>query len=237
MIRIAIVDDEEIILNCMRRKIINLFERMNIENEIYSFVNGDILIKECNEKHFDIIFLDIDMPDVSGIDIARKLRIKGSKVDIIFVTNKEDMVYESIKFSPFRFIRKSKFDSEIEEAIDEFINKISQKTVLKTFSTDNGKKTIDIEKIVSVEVQSHKLIIVMENKNENFIANGNLKDIEPELIQNGFIKIHQSYIVNYRYINLIKPKEIVMDNGDILPLSRSRYKSTQIEFMKLSRRN
>ncbi len=80
---------------------------------------------------------------------------------------------------------------------------------------------------------SHKLNIHLEN--ESFIANGNLKDIEELFHSYGFIKIHQSYIANYRYINLIKRTEVMLDDGKSLPLSRSRIEQVKLEYMRFIR--
>ena len=73
------------------------------------------------------------------------------------------------------------------------------------------------------------------NDNKDFIANGNLKDIENEIAEYGFIRIHQSYLVNFQYINIIKQKEIVLDNGQSLPISRGKYENVKMQFVRFSR--
>ena len=67
------------------------------------------------------------------------------------------------------------------------------------------------------------------------IANGNLKDVEDQLCAYGFIKTHQSFLVNFRYINFIKHSEIILDNGTSIPLSRGRYEQVKKEYMLLTR--
>ena len=67
------------------------------------------------------------------------------------------------------------------------------------------------------------------------MTNGNLKDIEELFYTYGFIKIHQSFLVNFRFINYIKRNEVILDDGKMLPLSRSRYEQTKFEYMRLSR--
>ena len=114
MIRIAIVDDEQIILNSIHKKIQDILNELNIEFEIQDFTSGKTALKEITEKVFDIIFLDIDMPDVSGMTIAKKIRIQEENLEIVFITNKDELVYDAIKVVPFRFIRKSRFDEEIQ---------------------------------------------------------------------------------------------------------------------------
>lgn len=235
MIRIAIVDDEQIILNSIRKKIEKILYDLNAEFEIQDFTSGKAALKEITEKGFDIIFLDIDMPDVSGMTIAKKLRMQEENLEIVFITNKDELVYDAIKVFPFRFIRKSRFDEEIQEALCEFIAKSNNRKSVYIFSTPNGEKAVQTAQIRYIEVSSHKLSIHLLN--ESFITSGNLKDIEELFYTYGFIKIHQSYLANFRFINYIKRNEVILDNGTALPLSRSRYEKTKFEYMRLSREN
>ncbi|HOF67872.1 MAG TPA: LytTR family DNA-binding domain-containing protein [Ruminococcus sp.] len=233
MIRIAVVDDEQIILNSIHKKIAKILYDLNAEFEIQDFTSGKTALKEITEKEFDIIFLDIDMPDISGMTIAKKIRMQEENIEIVFITNKDELVYDAIKVVPFRFIRKSRFDEEIKEALHEFIAKLNNRKLFYIFSTSNGEKTVQPPQIRYVEVSSHKLSIHMLN--ESFITNGNLKDIEEQFYTYGFIKVHQSFLVNFRFINYIKRNEVILDNGTALPLSRSRYEKTKFEYMRLSR--
>lgn len=84
-----------------------------------------------------------------------------------------------------------------------------------------------------VEVNSHKLNI--HEKDNLTIANGNLKDVEEQMHTYGFIKTHQSYLVNFRYINFINHREVLLDNGESIPLSRGRYEQVKKEYMVLTR--
>ena len=132
MIRIAVVDDEQIILNSIHKKIERILYDLNAEFEIQDFTSGKTALKEITEKVFDIIFLDIDMPDISGMTIAKKIRMQEN-LEIVFITNKDELVYDAIKVVPFRFIRKSRFDEEIQEALHEFIAKSNSRKSFYTF--------------------------------------------------------------------------------------------------------
>lgn len=235
MLRIAVVDDEPIILKKIADKIKELSDGFEEECIIEKFTDGFELLARHSENAFDIIFLDIDMPGIFGTDIAKKLRERHAESEIVFVTNKDEMVYEAIKYMPFRFIRKTRFNDEIYEAIVQLVKKRSEKNALLVFSIDNGKKTVNVVDIIYIEVQSHKLYVHIQKNGIHFTAKGNLKDVEKELAYHGFIKIHQSYLVNYRYINAINRKSIILDNGESLPISRGKYESVQKSFMLLSR--
>ena len=233
MIRIAIVDDEKIILRSIHKKIEGLFCKAGVKFEIYDYTDAVVALKEIEKSSFDILFLDIDMPEISGMEIAKKLRVQEENIDIVFITNKEELVYDAIKFTPFRFIRKYRFEDEIEEAVNEFMNKFGKNNYTYMFSTPQGKKGVLVTRIKYIEVMSHKLNVY--GINESFIANGNLKDIENIFYDYGFLKIHQSYLVNYRFINLIKYKEVILDDGKTLPISRGKYEKIKFDYMRFSR--
>ncbi len=235
MIRIAIVDDEEIFLNSINSKIKELMQKNGTENKIYIFTDGKSMLEQNEKAAFDIVFLDIDMPEITGIDIAKQLRDKHADIEIIFVSNKDEMVYESIKYTPFRFIRKNRFENEIQEAIETYLKKMKRNAFSYIFSTENGKKPVIVVDIMYIEVKSHKLYVYLEDIESSFIANGNMKDIEKVLSQYGFIRIHQGYLVNFRFINLIRQKEVHLDNGTRLPLSRGKYEKTKLDLMRMSR--
>lgn len=230
---IAIADDETIILQEIRKKITTILESKECEFEIFVFSDGKSLLQFCQSHKIDFLFLDIAMPGINGIDVAKKIRSHNDTVEIVFITNKEEMVYESIKYAPFRFIRKTKFNDEIQETIDCYFKKIGWLHRQLLFSTEHGKRSEFIFKIIYIEVKSHKLTV--HTKNTEFEANGNLNSIELELLQDGFIRTHQSYLVNFRYIDFIRHKWIILDDGTQLPLSRGKAENVKKKLMQFSR--
>ena len=147
MIRIAVVDDEQIILNSIHKKIEKILYDLNAEFEIQDFTSGKTALKEITEKGFDVIFLDIDMPDVSGMTIAKKIRMQEENIEIVFITNKDELVYDAIKVVPFRFIRKSRFDEEIQEALHEFIAKLNNKKYSIYSQHQMGKRQFSLPRL------------------------------------------------------------------------------------------
>ncbi len=233
MIQIAIVDDEEIILHAFHDKIRDILSEKTENFEISNFSDGKDFLERCLLNNYDIIFLDIDMPEITGIDIAKAIRKYNVSSEIIFITNKDEMVYASLRYAPFRFIRKVKFEDEIQEATESVLHKIAKKSEVFLFSTISGKRKEYVTNILYIEVKSH--ILTIHTQEAQFEARGNLKDIESRLVQFGFIRIHQSYLVNYKYINLVKQKVVVLDSGIELPLSRGRSEEVKKKLIFFSR--
>lgn len=233
MIQIAVVDDEPLIIDMISEKVSDILNKHKIDYEVLTFTDGKSLIKSFEQRGFNLIILDIDMPDITGIDIAKKIRSYSESTTIIFVTNKDEMVYEAIKFVPFRFIRKTNFEAEIHEAIESFLEKNTRKKEVLMFSTENGKKNLPVSNIIFIEVDSHKLTV--HTKSGWLEANGTLKDIELQGRDYGFIRIHQSYLVNFRFITVINHKGVKLDSGELLPLGRGKYENVKMELMRFSR--
>ena len=115
MIRIAIVDDDKKFMAIYKQIIASLFSEHHVKTEINDFFSGKEFIKSLSITKYDLVFMDIDMPEVSGIDIAAELRNNKQNLDIIFVSAHPHFVFEAIRFTPYRFIRKSNFKSETKE--------------------------------------------------------------------------------------------------------------------------
>ena len=233
-IRIAVVDDEKIFADLISNRLHTFLKNKNVLFGIDIFTSGMSFLSACSSLSYDLVYLDIDMPEITGLDIAQKLRMKRSEIEVIFITNKDDLVYDTIRYTPFRFIRKSRFELEFEEAIEQYLSKREAQKALFFFSTEQGKRPINVVLVSYIEVQSHKLTLHLPD--ETIFANGNLSDIEKKIQHLGFIRIHSSYLVNFRYIDLIDHKSVILDDKTVLPLSRGRSESTKMALIQFSRR-
>lgn len=236
MLKIAVVDDDNNYILIIKNELSNILSRLSYDKyEIQTFTDGETLL-ESNGR-FDLFLLDIDMPTINGFDLADKFSRNnvsgGDGSSIIYISNYEDLVFESFKYSPLRFVRKKKLKDDLEEAIMAFLKKRKNNCHKLLFSTVLGKRSISVNDIMYIEVTSHKLNIHIGE--QKIIANGNLKDIEESLREYGFIKTHQSYMVNFRYINFIRHTEVILDDGSKIPLSRGRYEQVKKDYIILTR--
>lgn len=219
--KIAICDDSNIILEYMSEKIKDIFREKKCNVSIEKFNNGKDLIKNLTNEFFDVIFLDIDMPNLNGFDIAKKIQSSAISSNIIFISNLEGSVYESLKFRPFRFIRKSHFDKEIYSAIEDLMKTLICSNENIIISLSNEKIRLYPNKIIYIECNDKILKIISHS--EVLELRYRLKDIEIHLEKYGFIRIHKGYLVNSKYIYRINKKgEIILESGERLPVSKRR---------------
>lgn len=129
MSNIAICDDEQLYLDKIAKTIRKFFSTNNIEHVVKLFdgVDKNLIMNVLSE--FDIIILDIDMPNITGIEVADQIRKYNEDVIIVFCTNVESLVFQTIKYAPFRFIRKSKLNEEMLELLESLKNKLAKESV------------------------------------------------------------------------------------------------------------
>jgi DNA-binding LytR/AlgR family response regulator len=219
MTKIAICDDDENFTLELGHTVKEIFETNLQSYEISIFNDGTALL--FSEIEFDVLFLDIDMPNISGIEIANILRKNNTQIILIFVTWYEDMVYTSLKYKPFRFLRKKFIKEEINEVINDLIEELNEINEFYSIKTNAALSQIKIRDIMYFEVYDHQILIHIRNS-DVLEANLALSKIEKRLNNKGFIRIHNSYLVNYVYIFSIEKSEIILDGKIKLPLSKHR---------------
>lgn len=239
MLRIAIVDDDKKFIAIYRQIIANLFSEHHVKIELIDFFSGNDFIKSLSVKKYNLIFMDIDMPEISGIDIAAELRNNNQNLDIIFVSAHTHFVFEAIRFTPYRFIRKTNFKAETKEAVDSYCSRTNMKFKMLSLELQNGdtlnERINDIIQFFSVR---HDIYYLLKNEREAKCLSRkySLSQLERLTKDYGFLRVHKSYLVNYRYIKSINAKSVVISNGDEIPISHGRKTEIQDNFMELLRK-
>ncbi len=225
IVQIAVCDDEIIFLDNFVNQISTQFRKAGMEIELSSFTNGTVLLEESKKIPFDVLFLDIEMPGISGIEVAEAIRAVNPFVNIIFVTNRDDLVFQSIHYKPFRFIRKSCLPEELPEAISAMAKKISSENQYYTVSFNNSSRQIRVTDIMYVE--SYKHDIFLYTRDDKYRIKSKLQRLEKDFEVFGFIRVHSGYLVNYRFIYSIDKTKVVLNNKDMVPLSRYRLETVK----------
>ena len=197
--KIAVCDDEKRILAYIADRVKESFDQQKMAVTIDTFGNSADFVTKLETDFYDAVFLDIDMPQVSGFDSSRYLCRSTHECLIIFVSNKEDTVYESFQFQPFRFIRKSCFEQEIDETVRALATELCSSKDNIVLYNGNYQLRIAPSRIKYIECNNKTLKIV--SPTDTTELRYRMMDIEEKLQGYGFIRIHKGYLVNYRYIN------------------------------------
>ena len=235
MIHIGICDDDRYFLDYIGYKIEKILEKKNISYKIHRLSNGIELLNAYDEKNkpFDIIFLDIDMPKIDGLEVAEVIRKKDEETILMFLTSMDNEVYKTFKYDTFRFIRKSHIDMELDETLKSSLEKLKDEK--HVFKTTDGNLSLYISDILYFEFLDRTVHIkTFDSKYKTTIRR--FKDIETVFESKGFVSIHRGCIVNENYIKSIGNLDITLDNDEKLPVSRYRIEDVKKSFIKAARR-
>ena len=231
---IAICDDEKRICSILTEKVKGFCP----DAEVVSYTSGTVLL---NSGSFpDILLLDIRMPDMGGMDVARALRDKGWRKILIFVTGEEDQVFNAFDLKAFHFLVKPVADEKLRTVLmnaREELGRVERTSVSndKYISIQSGPShiSINLSRLLYAEVFNRKIILHMDKENIEYY--GQLSALE-ELVDKDFYHIHRSYLVNMKYVQKYDRSSVTLLNSDNIPIARREYDGFLKTYMEYSRR-
>ena len=234
MIRIAIVDDEADILQYISGKVKETLEKLKYSAGLESYLSSNELLEQNRIQNFDIVFLDLEMPEPDGMQTAQIIRENYPNVIIAIVTNRDDLVFNAFQYDVSAFIRKKHFETEIEKVVERLYKKAKNKRSGYVLKTASGEKSFGINDIVYIESENHNVYLYDKSgkKIKIFYTLEKLSNILSEEI---FIRCHSGIIVSCQYIFSINKDNIELINDISVPLSRSRRKEVKSRFQRFMR--
>jgi len=224
-LNIAVVDDEEAI----REQIGGFIKKRNPDFHISGFATGEGLL--AAGTGFDIIFLDIQMEGMGGIEAARILRQRNVDAVLVFITGIREYVFEAFDVSAFHYLLKpieeSKFIEVLERAAGEAGKRKVQKEQQIFIRTKNRGYTLNLSSILYIENRGKKVEIHTTDMEEIIEAYATMEELEGQL-GGGFYRCHRGYLVNMAHIARYDADSIFLSSGEEVYLTRKRHN----EFVK-----
>ena len=239
MLKIAILDDNKTALMISTSAVEAFLKEKNAEYQLFSFSNPLNFLASAKEEKFDLSFLDIDMPEMNGLEVADQLSEIAKNGQIIFLSQREDLVFECLKFHPFGFIRKSKLIDDFSLMMNQYYQTISNAESDETkidFVDKTKTVSFKIKEIVYIEGDRNYQKVVLKDKSSQNIRVA-MGQLEEKLRAHGFIRIHKGYLLNYLYIRSIATDEVYLTTGVSLPMSKKRREEIMKQYMTISRKN
>ena len=237
MYQIAICDDEERILYDIQKKIENCFISQGIEAEYFCVTDSEKMLEHIKKETVDVLFLDIDMPRISGMEIASYLKENRPELLFVFVTGQEALVYQSFAYRPFGFVRKTHLDAELEELVIRIKRELGEKRQELTIT--KGQELIRIAKREIIYVESEGNYLNLCTKREMLKVRDTMTNMENELKDSGFVRCHKGYLVNVHLIEKMKGAQIELrgvTQNHIVPIGRSYEKDVKKKILELIRK-
>ena len=225
MIRIAIVEDDKSSSELLVSYLERYSNDKNIRFDVKTFFSCNQILNNYN-NNFDIIFMDIELPDGNGLETIRKIREVDKNVIVIFVTNMAQYAVKGYEVRAFDFIVKPVTSYNFYIKLDNILNLFEQKKDDEIWiSNKDGKMKLNISSIYYIEVIQH--MCIYHTKDGNFKATGSLNNIEKTLSKYNFSLCNRCYLVNLRYVTSVKKGFVLIDNEELI-ISRAK----QASFMK-----
>ena len=228
MIHIAICDDEEDVLEFIKEKTYSCLTNADYLFKIYTYTNGHKLIEEHKLINFDIILIDIEMPDIDGLSVAKEIRTFDDSVKLIIITNRDDLVYDVFEYDISAFCRKKEKYLDFEKDLLRICRKISNVSAYIELKSIRRSISLDVKNILYFEIWNHDLYVVTLDDKIRILYT--LSEIGQIIKKYKFIKCYSSYIVNIDHIDFIEKKLLTMSNGDKIPISRTYYENVRKSF-------
>lgn len=229
MINIAVCDDEKCMSEKIEKMAEDFFRKKNIDISIAEYSSGEELLKS-NER-IDILFLDIGMHGIDGIETARRLRAHGYNGFLVFITVLKEMVYQSFAVQPFDYlvkpIQEEHFDKTMERLFLSMQNRLSPEKVNLLVQKGCESIIISFQDIICCEIIDRKVYL--------YLASGEVVDYYERIenlekkLDGRFFRCHRSYLINLSHLKSYSNNTAYMANGKEVPVSRLRSK----EFSKV----
>lgn len=229
-IRVLLCDDDPDFLEIFRNEIEAAFTKINLKAEFSTF-NSAEYISESMFASCDIAFLDIDFDgeEYNGIDIARKLRRVNKKAVLFFVTNFIDYAPTGYEVQAFRYILKRDRNSVLERYLMQATEQMAENREFLHISEGDEKFEISLDEISYLEVIDHEVVVHRQEGSHTLYAS--LSSLEEQLERSGFLRIHNSYLVNMRYIQKYRSRECILTDGTVLPASERNYSAQKQKYL------
>ena len=220
--RIAVCDDEEKFRVQAQKLIDKLAGSLDVIVDAYD--DGRKLLAAFDKNPYDVLFLDIEMPAMDGITLAKKLRERSDNIYIVFLTGHVEYALEGYEVNALRYLTKPVQEEKLREVLRFIMDKSTSKKQL-LIKEDGEEKLLSISDIIYFEAQN-QYVMIYTTEAEHLIRY-NIGDFEEQLREDGFFRVHRGYLISLAKVKRLVKSEVLMEGADgeiKVPVSRSNIK-------------
>ena len=228
---IAVCDDERFAADAIASAAERELSRRGAEVDIEVYTALEELAKRMDSVGFDLVLLDIEMPGIDGIQFGRALREIGFGTDIVYVSNSEERVFESLSLRPLGFVRKSHFNADMADAMETFVRERRKQGKNRTITLKmaHAMGTFDVDDIAYVEAhRREKVVHLVNGRTEEVLTT--LDEMGEKLAPYGFFRVHKGFLVNFAHVRQVTAQGFVVGR-DTVPIGRSKVSEAKRAYM------
>lgn len=231
-INIAVCDDDPAVSSGLAMLLEALLRERSINCAIDIFSNGEELCRKIQQYKYDLLFLDIGLPGQNGIEVGHFIRDKllNEQIPIVYMSSQTDQAMRLFELHPINFLEKPLTADMLRGVVDRYLRIAGRNSQIFTYHKNRQNVHIAIPDILYFENIKRQVRIVTSHGEDEFY--GSLKQIYPQLQDQGFLFIHYSFLVNGNRIISYEYDQILMDNHILLPISQSHRKNLKNSYSK-----
>ena len=198
--------------------------------EIRQYIDAKSFLFDYSEdKGFDILLLDIEMPEMNGIELAKTVRRENSTVQIVFITGFYEYFSDGFDVSALHYLIKPADERKLCAVLDKAAGNLAYRQRSVLLSTSDGEIKVPLADILYVE--SENVYIIVHTVHGDYRTRMALSKFSEQLDET-FYKVHRSFIVGLKYIKKITRTDVTMINGETVPISRGLYDEVHTALIK-----
>ena len=233
--KIAVCDDEYKILE----EIAAFIEKEFPGNKVQTFSDGQVFlssVRAAPDAEPDLVLLDIDMPGMTGMELAAELTSEKVHTLIVFVTAHDELVYDSFKYHPFAFVRKKFLQEELRNVLLDCQKEIDGRTSKKRFVFQNGSQLVNLAQSEILYFEGQANYLAIHTVDGDYRMRSTMTAVEKELGDSGFLRIHKGFLVNLEHVRILKTEGLELDSGGLLPIGKSYSEAAKKSILRFMRR-
>lgn len=228
-IEIVLVDDEQLQLDYMEKLIRQAAESLEIEINMSQYLSGEAFLFALEDNPtWNLAFLDIEMAELNGMEVARIVREKAPQLELVFATAYAEYAIEGYEVQALDYLLKPINLEKITRVLTRYLEEQPEEAAYIIVDIDGLSSRLNLDDMIYAEANSGEVIVVLENQTLNIKMS--LADFEKKLDER-FVSTHRSYLVNLQFISRLLKKDVALSNGTTIPLSRRRAKDVQSSFI------
>lgn len=227
MIRVALCDDDEIILKYLCKIVEDILKQTSCSFYLQTYISAQQLLNEGNK--YDLIFLDIEMPEIDGIEMGNIIHKNMPECKIIMATGKIERFKETFKFGTFRFITKPFEEEEIREAIDAYCH---QRIGMEEIDIYRKRNRVYVRQREIEYIEAYNGYVELCVKREIYRKDTYLKELQEHLDERCFFRINKKYIINMFFVErYVEGRIYYKDKNFVVSRRRKKdFEKAYIEF-------
>lgn len=238
MLHVAICDDDKVLLGNLDREVELWAQEEQALCSVELFATAEAFLFAWEEKRdIEILLLDIEMPGMDGMELARRLRRRGERLGIIFVTGNPDFALEGYDLEAVSYLVKPIKRDRLRAALNRAVRQTgSRKALLVSIAAGEVEK-VYVSDIRLLESRGHETVLLMRDGRE-IACKEPLRQLEQELgeSEEAFFKPHRSYVINLGYVDRMTKKDVRMEGGTLIPIARGKWEELNRAYMRYFRR-